>query len=177
VKTIPLTRGQVALVDDADYEWLSAWKWHAFKRKFGGFDAGRSVTNGRGNWTTVRMHQALCPGVREVDHINRNPLDNQRHNLRPATRAQNQANRGANANNSSGFKGVCRDKRGGKWRARMMVNRHCHHLGFFLDAEEAARAYDKAAKECFGVFACLNFPEKQTDECHRPIKAAPNCSL
>ena len=94
-----------------------------------------------------------------VDHINHDPLDNHRHNLRLATRSQNAANVGPYANNTSGYKGV--DFNQGKWRARITQHGKRHFLGTFDTAEEAARAYDSKALELFGEFASLNFPEEK----------------
>lgn len=164
-------------MDDADYEWLSAFKWCALKRKSGGFDAVRGIPKGRGRWTHLRMSRALLPGTLNVDHVNRNSLDNQRHNLRPATHSQNAANRGLDIDNSSGFKGVWWRKDRNKWLASIRVQGRRYILGLFSDVKEAAVAYDKAAREKFGAFACLNFPEKRTNECHGSTQTAPNCSL
>ena len=176
MKTIPLTQGQVALVDDADYEWLSAFKWYALKVKSGGFYAVRQE-GPRGSSTTRYMHRAICPEFPEVDHFNQNKLDNQRHNLRAATRSQNKANTGRYSTNTSGFKGVCWSKAAGKWQAQLRIKGRRGYLGCFSDCMEAARAYDSAAKENFGEFACLNFPEKQNDERNRPATTAPTRTL
>jgi AP2 domain len=177
MKMIPLTQGQVALVDDADFEWLSAFKWHAHKRPGGTFYALRNVPSLRGGRTTLRMHRAILSGIPEVDHVNRNSLDNQRYNLRPATHSQNLANRGCQIDNTSGFKGVSWHKGSSKWHARIIVNQLCQYLGTFSEIEAAARAYDAAARENFGEFACLNFPEAASYECHQSTQAAPNQTL
>lgn len=98
-----------------------------------------------------------------VDHIDRNPCNNKRSNLRGATKSQNGANRRSNRNNTSGYKGVI--IRGGdtapnKYRARIKLNYKGVHLGSFPTAEEAARAYDRAAIEAWGEFAVTNFPRE-----------------
>jgi hypothetical protein len=93
----------------------------------------------------------------EIDHINQEKADNRFCNLRPATRGQNNANRPVQANNAHGFKGVCFVKARGKYIAQINFNKKLIRLGHFTDAESAARAYDKAAVELFGEFACLNF--------------------
>jgi hypothetical protein len=176
VRTIPLTQGQVALVDDADYEWLSAFKWYASKTRSGDYYAVRNVRAG-GQRRTFRLHQAILPGVPEVDHRNQDKLDNQRHNLREATRAQNQANKGVGSTNTSGFKGVYWHKHAGKWRALIWSGGRQRQIGSFETSKEAAEAYDRAAIKTFGSFAYLNFPAKHVDECHGSTQTAPNCSL
>lgn len=93
----------------------------------------------------------------EVDHINRNQLDNRRENLRAATHAQNAVNVPMSSSNTSGFRGV---KPGnGGWIAQINANGARLHLGTFGSKEEAARARDRAARELHGVFAQLNFPD------------------
>jgi len=99
----------------------------------------------------------------QVDHINRNRLDNRRENLRLATPQINTLNRGLSSNNTSGFLGVSnahRPKRIKQWHAYITINRKRRFLGIFLTAKEAARAYDKAARELHGEFATLNFPDE-----------------
>lgn len=93
-----------------------------------------------------------------VDHINGNPLDNRRENMRLATRSQNAMNRGPDADNRSGYKGVYRHKgarqpNGKPWIALIQANRKRRHLGCFATAEEAAAAYRQAAIELHGEFA------------------------
>lgn len=162
MKKIPLTRGKVALVDDADFDWLNHYRWRAQEKCSGNFYATRHALREAGEKRrTVGMHQIIAAimGFERPDHIDGNGLNNQRGNLRPATKSENGANRKLNRNNTSGFKGVGWNKAQQKWTASIRQFGKLRYLGYFLDVMAAARAYDVAAKEIFGKFARLNFPE------------------
>lgn len=94
-----------------------------------------------------------------VDHLDRDPLNNQRDNLRLASRSQNGANRNIRKNSLSGYKGVSWHKTAKKWTAKLTLNGKLIHLGYFDDPIDAAKAYDQAAREYFGEFAVTNFTE------------------
>lgn len=150
----------VALVDDEDFEWLSAFRWRPQAAGRPGrkpsFRAVRSAPRGRG---VILMHRELlsAPAGVIVDHRNGNPLDNQRANLRLCTHAQNAANRQLLvANKSSRFKGVTWSKRMSRWQAGIKVDGRFLYLGLFEDEEEAADAYARAAQEHYGEFAYTN---------------------
>jgi hypothetical protein len=158
MKTIPLSQGKVALVDDADYQYLSQWKWSAEQvRQSGKFYAIRHVWKDKKN---IRMHRLIMgePRSVQIDHINGDGLDNRRCNLRTASHADNQRNRGKQRNNQAGFKGVHINKRVvvTRYVATLNLNGKCVHIGTFATPEEAARAYDLAAAKYHGEFACLN---------------------
>lgn len=157
-REIPLTKGQVAIVDDEDYEYLSQFKWQAFYHRKTYYAVRHSKGVGKSG---VQMHREImgaAAGV-QVDHRDRNGLHNWRGNLRFCTNAQNLANRGPNKNNKSGYKGVGWDRAKKKWCARIKVNRKTIYLGRYHGIQEAARAYDEAAKEYFGEFTWMNFNE------------------
>lgn len=165
-REIPLTRGYVAIVDDADFEWLSQWKW-CCKNGY----AGRSDRHGNAI-RSIFMHREILGLVARktyADHINGNPLDNRRENLRVATPQQNQLNRRGNRNSTSRFRGVTYRQSLRKWAVTICLGRHLRsatyspdlYLGIFACEEEAARVYDAKARELFGEFAFLNFPDEQ----------------
>ena len=93
-----------------------------------------------------------------VDHINGNPFDNRRCNLRIATRTQNHWNYRLSTRNTTGYKGIYKDKKSDSYHARICENGRRHYLGMFSSAMDAALAYDEAARMYFGEYATLNFP-------------------
>jgi hypothetical protein len=153
VRHIDLTGGFFAIVDAADYEWLSKLTW----RVTGGYSsyACCKIAN-----KTVYMHRLIMnpPQGMVVDHINGSRWDNRRSNLRVCTQAENLRNR-RKAGGTSRFKGVFWHIRRHKWLAVIGHMGKSIQLGFFEDEVAAARAYDRAAKERFGQYAHLNFPE------------------
>lgn len=155
-KLIPLRnrKGDVvahAIVDDADFDWLSQYRW---------FRSARSVATSIKS-KSIEMHAMIMspPAGLEVDHKDTNTLNNQRDNLRICTHAQNLANRRKFKNGkTSQYKGVYKPINCTKrpWRASIAVNRKVIVLGFFTSELDAALAYNAAAIEHFGDFARLN---------------------
>jgi len=113
---------------------------------------------GKKKTTTLFLHRTILspPKEKVIDHIDHNGLNNKRENLRICTLTQNAANQ-RKGKGSSNFKGVYWDKREQKWRGAIRHKGKHLHLGSFNDELEAAKAYDKAAKEFWGEFAKLNF--------------------
>lgn len=93
------------------------------------------------------------PGDKQVDHINGVTYDNRASNLRLATASQNQANSVIRKDNTSGYKGVCFNKKRNKWRARIYINNKQISIGYFDTPELAHMAYCKLAIELKGEFA------------------------
>jgi hypothetical protein len=157
-KEIKLTQNKVALVSDEDYERLSQWKWCTCKC-IRGIYAVRTIRLPSGKHRLEGMHRVImnAPEGMEVDHIDHDGLNNQRSNLRVATRSQNAANIVANRGVSK-FRGVTFLKRNGKWRSAIRVNGKYIYLGSYKAETDAAHAYDTAAREYHREFAQLNFP-------------------
>ena len=163
MKSIPLTQGKVAIVDDLDYESVSKYKWSAIRRRHT-WHAIRNIKSKTG-WTRAYMHQQLlgfpARGGLQVDHKNGDGLDNRRDNLKACTRQQQRFSfRTKSPSASSKYRGVSWHSRGRRWEAQIM---HCYqkrHLGLFASEESAARAYDAAARQYFQEFARLNFPDE-----------------
>lgn len=160
VKEIPLKRGGIAYVDDLDFENLNQYSWYGQAAKNTVY-AVRVIGKFPFQRTTL-MHREIMgfPKNMEIDHINGNGLDNRRSNLRICTTAQNQRNSKKRADNTSGYKGVVFYKPYNKWMAHIRMNGKKKTIGYFDTAEQAARAYDKAAREMFGEFAKTNFNEE-----------------
>lgn len=156
-REIQLSRGLVTIVDDEAYEWLSRWKWSALKSKTGAFYAMRSVWDGERN-SYVLMHRLIteAPKGQVVDHINGNPLDNRRENIRVCQQVKNCLNRrGYLKKTSSQYKGVWWHQGRMKW----VANFRGKYIGIFREEIDAARAYDKAAILYSPAFARPNFPQ------------------
>ena len=171
-RRIPLTQGRYAIVDPDDYQRLNEHKWHAKKFR-NTYYVARSKRIGTKKWIPVQMHREIInpPDHLYVDHINRNGLDNRKANLRLATCAQNVINRAIikRENSPSKYKGVTWHKHAKKWHAQICYAGKHKTVGYFKDELEAAKAYDKAAKEYHGEFAVLNVPDspQRTQETQR----------
>jgi hypothetical protein len=156
MREIPLTQGQVAKVDDEDYERVSQYKWCAsWRPHVHGFVAER-----KDHGKTVRMHRLIMGAqtTEQVDHINHVTLDNRRCNLRICSNAQNHYNMSKRSgSHTSLFKGVHWHKQANRWRVMIVKDGQRHHVGLYDTELAAAVAYDSAARELFGDFAYTNF--------------------
>lgn len=140
MKQIPLTKGQVALVDDSDYEWLMQWKWRA-QRSHLTWYAVRTERLSTGKRVAVCMHRELLGLKRgdglQGDHKNHNGLDNRRVNLRIVTNQDNRFN-------LSRARGYCWCNEQERFRAYIYAHGKQYHLGYYPTAQEARDAYMEA---------------------------------
>jgi len=162
-RRIDLGEGQWTIVAPQDFYWLNNFKWCVVgcDERMYAARVVRKIEFGR--LKTVYLHRVImsAPKGLLVDHRNNNGLDNRRNNLRLATHSQNMINRPKTKSpTTSRFVGVYFDKDRSKWVARIHLNNKCIWLGRLDNEIDAAKAYDKAAKQYHGDFARLNFPEE-----------------
>src|SRR3972149_186400 len=159
MKQIPLTQEQCTNVDDEDFERLSQHRWLAMWSDFTQSFYAVRTDYSTGTPRQIRMHREITNAKASelVDHQNHNTLDNRRENLRVCNKSQNAANRRSmQRNNNSGYQGVHWDKGSGKWGSRIRVDGKDRSLGRFTSKDQAALAYNEAARHYFGEFAFQN---------------------
>jgi hypothetical protein len=139
-------------IDSSDYALAKRFRWVVMQRAH----TMHVYTEVQGS--PLYLH-FLLTGFEKTDHKDLDGTNNRRNNLRPCTQQQNGRNCGPKKNNKSGYKGV--SFYGGKYHASISTGDKQLRLGRFSNPQDAARAYDKAAKEHFGEFAWLNFPESE----------------
>jgi hypothetical protein len=159
MKSIPLTKGYIALVDDEDFSAVNAFKWHA-QVAANNVYARRSIRK-KGKIVHIYLHRFLLgiedtPEIKVDHHPDPNGLNCQRHNLRIATQTQNTRNQRRRYDNSSGFKGVSWLESRKRYQVSIRVNGESKFLGLFVTAQEGAKAYDIAALKYHGEFAQTN---------------------
>lgn len=153
MKSIELTRGKVAFVDDDDYEWLINHKWYANigSNTKTNFYAATMVFDEatKRRQRQVRMHRLIMGAGKndEVDHINHNTLDNRKCNLRLVSHAENMRNKALQINNKTGVPGVSFNKSKNKWSAGIGTNGKFKEIGTFKSFGDAVAARKKAEIE------------------------------
>jgi hypothetical protein len=166
VPRIKLTKNKYALISEEDLD-LAHLDWYAHESETSCYAARRYTDDTDGKRKREWLHRTVMarilgtpvPSDVLVDHINRDNLDCQRHNLRVATHSQNSINK-AKIRGKGKFKGVTWAESHKKWRARIYKEGKIHYLGYYADPVDAANAYDAAAFALFGEFAKLNFERK-----------------
>lgn len=170
---VQLTGGQFQ-IDERDWTRLCGLKWR-FTNNGLRSSITRQVVKGGRIQNRCIYHDILGiePSRRNpVDHINGDPLDNRRCNLRLATPRLNAANRGPQRNNASRYKGVSKTP-AGRFSARIKDGVKVRRIGNFATEAEAALAYDAAARAAFGQYAWLNsdhFSELHQDKGHDHVR-------
>ena len=167
MKQIQSTFGHVALVDDADFERVNQYNWYAHNslRSGGCGSNGKRPARreGSGKRKVIFLAREIMgptePGF-VIDHINGDPWDNRRENLRICTHAENLRNQRRPIKRSGARKGVHRSGR--LWKAIIRSNNEVYNLGSYIDKRVAELAYDAAALFLNGEFASLNYPEVAT---------------
>lgn len=158
MKTIELSQGFVALVDDDKFDEINKHKWYCHH--------GYAIRKEGEATPQINMEHVVFGHVTKLDHNDGNRLNNQLWNLRPVTHSVNIQKAKLRSTNTSGFRGVNFHKATGKWIARITKDNIRLDLGSFSTAEEAAKVYDEAAFKLFGALAAFNFP--------RPMPHIPN---
>lgn len=148
MKTLLSTNGFLLKVDDCDYERVLSYGWSVLRNK--------NIVQ-RTSGVCLGLGSFVLDTLKMVDHINGDPLNNVRSNLRIATSAQNTANQKIACDNKSGYKGVFfRFGKKKPWAASIGKDYKRRHIGYYYTREEAAKAYNEAAIQTFGEFARLN---------------------
>jgi len=150
MKEIQLVHGNTVRIDDEDFERVSQYKWHYDKH------TGYARASVKAKWTFLHRFILNAKKGEFVDHIDLDKMNCTRANLRICTASENMANQRKPITNTSGYKGVSWNKEKKKFDAQIKIMKKHKHLGRFDDPKEAAKAYNKAAKEYFGEYAFLN---------------------
>lgn len=152
IARIPLTQGQVAIIDPADAPIVDAWNWFAVNRG-GAWYVQRGVRR-QGKQFSIFLHRQITDAPKGVfvDHINGDPLDNRRANLRFVTQAENMRNQRLRSDSTSGLKGAHWNKAAKRWASEIRTKEKRLFLGFFDTAEAAHAAYCEASKTLHGEF-------------------------
>lgn len=152
------------LISNEDLEFVlnDRWNLRIRKNKIVAVQRGLMI---KGFSYSIGLHREICKRIGlnidgfEIDHIDCDPANNIRENLRVVTSSQNKMNKDKTFLNKSGYKGVHFNKRANKFTAQIAINRKQIHLGLFLTAEEAAAAYDRASIIYHKEYGRLNFPK------------------
>ena len=137
----------IAYIDKEDYELVKDYTWNIRDRD-NGYSGYKSISTRINNkYVTLA---SLITGYAYCDHIDRNPLNNRRSNLREATHTENMRNCSKRKDNTSGYIGVTWNKRVNMWEAQLNINKKCLHLGKFTDLIDALKERLRAELKYFG---------------------------
>lgn len=154
---VKLNNGQLVLVDLEDFDSLKTHKWYLDHKGYAVRHEKKDEYCNRAR-KIIKMHRFIMRSKdgESIDHINRNPLDNRKSNLRTATNSQNQANSRLLKSNTTGYRGVIKYNQKKAWGAQINIQGKRIFKGMFNTKEEAALKYNELAKKYFGEFANLN---------------------
>ncbi len=162
---ISLNHGKEVLLNDSDLPLISPYKWYAAHNNNTWYAQSWNKKNGKDKGI-VLMHRIIMGNPQptknwEIDHINRNGLDNRRDNLRIVSRSENIRNQSGRSKSGLGFKGVYRQVGGKRFMAALFPKGEKYiHLGLYDTPEKAAKAYDIGIRRLYGKSAVLNFPSE-----------------
>lgn len=146
------SRNAQILVDAADYDLVSRHTWTVSKSRSGTFYAVTTI-----NGKLVKLHRLIAGPAHgfDVDHSDRDGLNNTRRNLRVCSRSENNCNARRRVDNASGLKCVYRHCATGvkQWRSRIKFQGRIYDLGLFATKDEAYAAYLAALPTIHGQFA------------------------
>lgn len=141
-----INKEQCFIVDIDDFDKVVDYNWRIDSN-------GYLISKEHITRKTIRLHKILCPEYIEVDHIDRDKMNNRKSNLREVTRQENVRNRPLSKNNTSGFTGVYWSKKDCSWYAQIAIDYHVIHLGYAPTKEDAIKSRLRAEKKYFGEFA------------------------
>jgi hypothetical protein len=145
------------IIDDEDYDKVKNYKWGVNKDH--DKDIFYVISPVKNQSKDIKLHRLImdCPPDKIIDHINHNPLDNRKCNLRICTRAENNKNSQKRKDGfTSKYKGVSLRSDSGKYAAQISHKSKTHHIGLYTSEKDAALAYNEAAIKYHGEFALLN---------------------
>jgi hypothetical protein len=154
-----LTRDKSTTLEFKDWLLVSKYRWIAHSRGYGFYVLSWKFVGGKR--LVLRMHREIMNTTGEVDHIDHNPLNNRRSNLRLASRTENVRNTGPRAKNKLGYKGVDRVAKG--YRAQIQADKKKINIGTFETLQEAIEHYDMASLAHHGEYGYLNFPDRREE--------------
>lgn len=155
MKTLQLKNGKIVLIDESDHELIRNYQWYYWRNKTCEYVKTKGLHEGEIKW--FYMHQLIMGTIGtkyEIDHKDRNGLNNMRSNLSIATRSDNTKNRRKHRG-ASQYNGVSQHLYG-RWLARININGKQKHLGLFSNEVDAAKAYNEAAIGTGNTFYQLN---------------------
>lgn len=158
MKKILLTQGQIALVDDEDFDFINQWKWYYEKKNRNNTGYAIRTVKINGKRKRLYMHRVLlkAPDGMEVDHKNMNGIDNRKENIRVCTCLENKRHYSVRRDNRTGIKGVSWDKRRQKYRVQISIKGKRLWLGTYNSLSDATTIYNEAARQYYKEFAYLN---------------------